>query len=437
MNHEDLETRLRQLGVVKGTRNLKPTRETADFPPPNQQTQPPSSVAGQQNTRLESLIPGGQVVETAEGGCFVVDKVYPLTHRHGMDRFEIARGVSLQTAVPYCQEPRFRGLLLQDCAFLDTETTGLAGAGTLAFMVGVAFFERGAGGDVLVARQYFLRDHGDEPAMLLLLDELVQQKAAVVTFNGRSFDLPLLDKRYLLNRSYSHLLSLPHLDLLPPSRRLWRTRIGSCALRHLEENLLLVQRTEEDVPGFMIPGLYVDYLQNNDAREMTRVFYHNQIDILSMVTLAGRLLAQLQQVDPGDHPIDIFSLGRWQMELGLLPEGEQNLRRAMVGDLPLAVYHETLYRLAEYLKRNGRRPEAIHLWQQIAATTFTDVTAHIELAKHYEWHEENLPLAIQWTKGAISLIDRWGSPNLKQWRPDLEHRLTRLQTKSDGCQPVP
>lgn len=429
MNQEDLETRLRHLGVVKGTRNLKSTRETADFSPPN--VAPPPAVE-LSHTKLESLMPGGQVVETAEGGCFVVDKVFPLTHRHGMDRFEIARGVSLQTAVSYCQEPRFHTIQLQDCAFLDTETTGLAGAGTFAFMVGVAFFERGASGDVLVARQYFLRDQGDEPAMLLLLDELLQQKAGVVTFNGRSFDLPLLDKRYLLNRSRSDIFSLPHLDLLPPSRRLWRTRIGSCALRQLEEKLLLVQRTEEDVPGFAIPGLYVNYLQTDDAREMGRVFYHNQVDILSMVTLAGRLLAQLERVEPGDHPMDVYSLGRWQMELGLLEEGEQNLRRALSGDLPLSVYHEALYRLAEHMKRNGRRPEAINLWQQIAATTFTDVIAHIELAKHYEWHEQNLSLALQWTKGAIDLIERWGNSELKKWWPDLQYRLMRLQTKMDS-----
>jgi hypothetical protein len=292
-------------------------------------------------------------------------------------------------------------------------------------MVGVAFFD----GEALVVRQYFLRDHGDEPAMLHLLDELLADKAGLVTFNGRTFDLPLLDTRCLMNRMPGRVLSVPHIDLLQPSRRLWRARFGSVALGNLEQNLLGLQRTHEDVPGFLIPGLYHDYLRSGDGRDLLRVFYHNEIDMLSMVTLAARVTRLLSQPDGGDHPIDRFSLGKWQAALGLIDQSEQNLRFAAQGDLPLDLYHKALFELSWLLKRNGRRPEAVSLWQQIAATTFDDVTAHIELAKFYEWHEPDLVAAIRWTEQALILSQSWGTSRYFLVRDELQHRLNRLRHK--------
>jgi hypothetical protein len=326
-----------------------------------------------------------------------------------------------ETAV-YLQDPRLNQINFRDFVFLDTETTGLAGAGTIAFMVGAAFFD----GEALVTRQYFLRDHGDEPAMLALLDELLAEKAGLATFNGRSFDLPLLDTRYLMNRMPGRVLDLPHIDLLHPARRLWRARLGSCALGSLEQNLLGLQRSHEDVPGFLIPGLYHDYVRSGDGREMARVFYHNEIDLVSMVTLAARVVRLLAQPDAGDHPIDLYSLGKWQASLDLTDFSEQNLRLAAQGDLPLELYHKALFELSWLLKRNGRRPEAVPFWQQIAATTFDDVTAHVELAKFYEWHEVELETAVRWIEQALQFAI------LPLIRNELNHRLARLKRKLEN-----
>jgi tetratricopeptide (TPR) repeat protein len=161
---------------------------------------------------------------------------------------------------------------------------------------------------------------------------------------------------------------------------------------------------------------------------MARVFYHNEIDMLSMVTLLPRVIRQFAHADEGDHALDLFSLGRWQQQMGLLAEAEQNLRRALAGDVSLAQYHQTLHELANLLKRNGRRPEALPLWQQIAATTFDDVTAHVELAMHYEWQEKDIATAIRWTEQALTLLHGVGANGLLL-RTELEHRLARLQGK--------
>lgn len=428
---DGLEKKLRRLGVVKGGRNLKPA------PPPDASLLKPISTPKPEFPAahrpsfvpIETVVPGLRVQETAVGACMIVDKVYPLSHYHGADRLQDLFTLDAAVTATITQNDKFNEINPGDLLFIDTETTGLAGAGTLAFMVGVAYFED----DALVVRQYFLRDHGDEAAMLHLLDDLLAAKAGLVSFNGRSFDIPLLDGRFLMNRMLSDVRHKPHLDLLPPSRRLWRCRLNSCALGNLEPAILNVRRTQEDVPGWLIPSLYTDYLRTGNGRDLSRVFYHNQLDMVSMVTLMARILRQFSQPDPSDHPLDLYSLGKWQASMGMATEAEQNLRLAAQGDMPLDFFHQNLHELGLLLKRNGRRAEAIPLWQQIAATSFDDISAHIELAKYYEWHEPDLPQAILWTEQALKLSQSWGN-RTDLVRDELEHRLTRLQQKQTNCE---
>ncbi|WP_420631157.1 ribonuclease H-like domain-containing protein [Candidatus Leptofilum sp.] len=434
--NNDLQAKLRRLGMVRGARQLKTPRTLKPAPPvdetllrPFPTPRSPKPFDDDDIQPLEKLLPGGQLVSTPDGDCFVLDQVYNVQHQHGDDRLADLLAFTPAAAAPFVKDDRLTKFGFRDFLFLDTETTGLAGAGTLAFMVGVGFFEPGARGERFVVRQYFLRDHGDEPAMLLLLDELLAQKAGLVTFNGRSFDIPLLEGRFIMNRLPTDLAERPHFDLLHPARRLWRHRLGSCALSSLEGSLLGLRRSQEDVPGWLIPSLYNQYLRSGDARELVRVFYHNEIDMVSMVTLAARVTRLLHQPDPGDHPIDLYSLGRWQADLGLTEAAEQNFRLAAQGELPLELYHQNLHRLALLLKRNGRAAEALPLWQQIAATSFDDVTAHEELAKYYEWQAQELDQALIWTEQALNLVGSWGRRQQQPTRAELEHRHARLQRK--------
>ncbi len=426
----DLQERLRRLGVTRGIRDL---RSPGEIPEAGQSPNFQSDIfsAGHKDiTRvLEKIFPGGRLEHTVEGPCFVVDQIYPLTHVHGHKPLADVLEQSSEVAAVFCKDSRIGDLRFQDLLFLDTETTGLAGAGVLAFMVGIAFFEKNGSTEVLVVRQYFLRDHGDERAMLILLEDLLTQKSGLVTFNGRTFDVPLLVNRYLMNRQSTRLSDVPHIDLLPPSRRLWRSRFGSVALGNLEKELLGVKRSGEDIPGWLIPGLYNDFLRSSDPRELRRVFYHNQLDMLSMVTLLNEVVCLFGSTGGEDHPLDLFSLGKWQADLGLIESAEMNLRRAATADLPLEFYHQTLHRLGLLLKRNGRRHEAVPFWQQWASTSLDDIEAFEELAKYYEWHERDLTAAVDWTEQALNLINNYSSQGAAFQRPQLEHRLARLRRK--------
>ncbi len=428
--NEQWEAKLRRLGVVKGTRHLKPAPPLPAFP-----VEPlfPNEVAVPSEPQpLTTLLPGLRPEENDEGACLIIDHVYPLTHEHGGHRVGDLLQFAPNTAVSFCGDQRLADLRFQDFVFIDTETTGLAGAGTFAFMVGAAFYD----GDAFVARQYFLRDHDDEPAMLHWLARLLQEKAGLISFNGRSFDLPLLDRRYLLNRM-GHMVGvapdMPHLDLLPPARRLWRARLGSVALTELEKKLLALRRSQDDVPGWLIPRLYYDYLQHGDGRDMARVFYHNQLDLITMVSLAQQLLRQFHQPQPYDDARDLLSLGKWQKDLGLDGAAETNLRLALAQqDLPLEAYQRALGLLADLLKRQERWTEAVELWQQAAVTSYDDVWAHLELAKYYEWRVHDLAQAQQWTEAALRLVNSWTPARASLVQTELAHRLARIWRKKQG-----
>lgn len=429
--NEDALARLRRLGVMKGARHLQTARRVSAPSAGEPRSFDATSDDAGEPQPLETLLPGLQTVQTPEGPCDVLDHVYPLKQRHGAQRLGDLLAHSGDCAARFCQDERLAPVTFRDLLFLDTETTGLNGAGTVAFMVGVGFFEQ----DAFVVRQLFLRDPGDEPAMLLLLQELVERHTGVVTFNGRSFDVPLLDGRFLINRLSSDLIQRPHVDLLPPARRLWRDRFSSCSLGSLEENLLGLRRSEDDVPGWIIPALYYQFLQTGDGRELARVFYHNRLDILSMVTLAERVARLFAQPDPADHPLELLGLGRWKVDLGYSREAEAALRMAAVPELETERFQEALLRLGALLKRDDRRDEAVTVWKQAAATSFDDVTAHIELAKHYEWQAGDLPRALTWTDRALQLVGAQNETDVDSIYAELQHRRARLQRKIERSGP--
>lgn len=433
---EEWQAKLQRLGVVKGVRELKrPPILPDEFATLPQKPELSSLPAfGESPQPLTTLLPGLQRLETADGGCYLLDQVFPLSHQHGEIRLGALLELMPAETVPFHGDSRLSDLTFADFLFLDTETTGLMGAGAFAFLVGIGFYENNA----YVLRQYFLQDHDDEYPMLTFLAEHLSQKPALLTFNGRSFDIPLLDRRYLMNRIghiVPHLRQMPHLDILPPSRRLWQLRLGSCALSQLEKNLLNIQRTQEDIPGWLIPRLYEEYLQHGNGQQMARVFYHNCQDILSMTTLAAQLVRQWSRPYLSDHPMDYLSLAKWQIHLGMAAKAESYLRHALTCDLPLEQYQETLLLLASLLKQQERRTEALPFWQQLAVTSYEDVTAHIELAKYHEWHSHDLPSAQHWTEEALRLANCWQPTRAEPLLGELAHRLARLWRKQERDTP--
>jgi uncharacterized protein YprB with RNaseH-like and TPR domain len=417
---EDIRRRLRELGVVKGTREL------ALLPP-------------RSRVAIEDLVTG-RFQTTSHGQCFVVEERYPLDHRHGSLPLSAYLDISPEIAAQIARDGALTGVDLRKACFLDTETTGLSGgAGTMAFVVGLGFFVE----KDFYVHQYFLRDPGDEPAMVETLAERLSKFEALISFNGIAFDVPILENRFILARIRPPTARLPHLDLLPPARRLWRYHLPSRALGALEREVLGVLREQDDVPSGVIPLLYRDYLRTGDAREMKRVLYHNVIDILSLVTLTALLCCIFANpwAETELSGAEFYGLGQWYASEDRLIETERAYRTALRlcsgpalrANLTPDLRAKALHDLAHLLKRSDRRTEAFAYWQQLAIETTDNVLAHVELAKHLEWHVENLSLAIGWTRAAIALVEKWPAGEYRNTTlADLRHRLERLERKADA-----
>jgi len=420
---EDLRRRLRELGVVRGVRELRTQIRARESGP-----------AGRR-APIEDLVPG-HFHTTSHGQCFVVDTAYPPDHLHGDLRLDSFLGLSPDVIAQVARDPALVSVDLRRVCFLDTETTGLSGGtGTMAFVVGLGFFVEGG----FLLRQYFLRDPGDEPAMIKALAEDLAGFEALASFNGRAFDVPIIENRFILARVPPPTAGVPHLDLLHPARRLWRHHLPSCALGTLEREALGVLREQDDVPGGVIPTLYRDYLRTGDAREMKRVLYHNAVDVLSLVTLAARLCStfatpKAKLESEGMSSAECYSLGRWYEAEDQPADAEWAYRAALGVDNAPDVRAAALRDLGYLLKRADRRTEALAFWQQLAleAAPNTDdfVLAHVELAKHFEWQLEDLSLARGWTRAALTRVEAW-PPGMRRdvQLAELRHRLARLERK--------
>lgn len=409
---QNLHDRLRRLGLTRGTGQIRQRSRRKGKP-------------------IEDLI-AGELVDTESGRFFRYLESYSLDHLHGQQPLStllphVPRGPAL-----LARDERLADVDLERIAFVDTETTGLAGGtGTYAFLVGVGAFREGA----FVLHQFFMRDYGEEPAQLQAVGELLDGMEAVVSFNGKSFDLPLLETRFIMSRQPPRLVDVPHLDLLPAARRLWKYRLASCALSSLEDEVLAVRRTQADVPGWLIPGLYADYARSGDAREMPRIFYHNAQDILSLVTLAARmcdLLVPENSVSDDLPGEDLYGLGRLFSDLGDAERAEQAYARAARSSQARWVRERAMRDLAHLLKRQERRTEALPWWEELARTEGA-VYAYEELAKHYEWQAGDPNRALAWTRDAADLVRGWPRGAKRRTAlAELEHRMARLERKVAG-----
>lgn len=402
---QDLTDRLRRLGLGKGPEGIKPPE--------------------QRRAKVENLIPG-RLVTDGKHTCFLVENSYPLAHVHGSRPLGSLLGLTTDSAALFSRDLTLKTLTFRDYLFIDTETTGLSGgAGTITFMVGVGFFE----GDQFIVYQYFLRSPSDELMMLDHLAEQVKRRPGVVSFNGRSFDIPLLTNRYILNRKQPPFTISPHLDLLHPSRRLWRYSLESCRLTALEFELLGVRRDQADIPSGIIPMIYRDYLISGNAIEMPRIFYHNRIDVISLVELAELVCRSF--VTPESilqNGSEWFSIGNWYESLDMQQEAERAYRNALQ-DFKHDYYEPALSRLGWLLKREDRKEEAAVVWKQLASVEMDDIKGHLELAKDNEWRTGDLEEAARWTRRALDLVEKWPKRLHELARPDLVHRLDRLEKK--------
>ncbi len=268
--------------------------------------------------------------------------------------------------------------------FLDTETTGLAGgSGIYAFLVGLAWWDSGG----LQVEQFFMRDFGEEHSLLLALDERMAKRRVLVTFNGKSFDWPLLETRFRMTRAIAPRVPAAHLDLLHPARQLWRPRLNSVRLAELERHVLCVSTgsrldwtRENDVDSAMIPELYFSYVRGGAAEPLVPVFQHNQMDLRGLAALAGRIFEMIggpQSNGDGtaeatssatDHPLDLYGLSRLLDRRGEPALARKACSAALVAGLPIEHDRAARRDLARFAKRAGDLPGAVELWKSILGT---------------------------------------------------------------------
>ena len=390
--------------------------------------------AREQDTGIESTVPG-QVIETPRGPCFVVETRYPLDHLHGCYRLSNL-SPNDHPSLPLARlagNERLSDLRFRSAIFFDIETTGLGtGSGTYAFMIGLGAFD----GDEFCLRQYFMRDYHEEAALLDHLSQQMRDGSWWVTFNGRNFDVPVLETRFICS-GYPQmpLAHAPHLDLLYPARRLWRKRLGSCALSSLEVHLLGLTR-ESDVPGWQIPDLYFDYLRYGETQPMRQVFVHNALDILSLVTLTSKANAVLSDPfgEAVEHPEDRYSLGVMYESGRERDLAQRAYEQALQERLPPDLQDDALRRLSFIYKRNGQIERAVRIWETLSRPNNT--YAYVELAKYYEHHRRDHQTAASLVREIMAWRELPAGGQCS--RPALAHRLSRLHRKlGKGVLPVP
>jgi uncharacterized protein YprB with RNaseH-like and TPR domain len=374
-------------------------------------------------------VPIAKVVEgtefsTEDGEIFLVEKTYPQEYRHGVQ--PLSRRPGLEIIRQYLGA--VSGVDYSQIVFLDTETSGLAGgSGVFAFMVGLGFFEE-TGFKVI---QIFMRNPDEEPGLLTALDGFLNPFQTMVSFNGKSFDIPLLNTRYILNQRKSPLEAKLHLDLLQLARKIWRDRLVNRSLGELEKEILAFTRQEEDVPGYLIPQLYFDYLKTGNATSLRSIFYHNTIDIVSMAALFLFITQIIESPLQYDIPsLDVAALARLLEGLGKLEEAASLYEYCIDRGLPSSAFIKTIERYALMRKKQGHLELSSIFWAKAAERGY--IPAHIELAKIYEHYSKDFLLALEWVNRAIERVQSdFSLPGYlrKEYLDDLHHRNARLNSK--------
>ncbi len=374
---------------------------------------------------IEQLIEG-EVISTPYGEAFQVKGQFSSDYRYGEMTLSEILAIPTYPAHLLSRDERFKDLDLRKTLFLDTETTGLTGGtGTFVFMVGLGFFSEGG----FQTQQLFMRDYSEEKACLSLLNPLLDSFEFLVTFNGRHYDIPLLETRFILSRMDSRIREKPNFDLLFPSRKIWKGAYENCRLVTLESRLLGMGR-ENDIPSEWIPHFYFEYVQTGDAREIQRVFYHNRMDILTMAALMGRI--HLVYHDPqAARPrkgVEHFSLGRLFWDHGLrekaIPCFEIALRRC---DDDLA--WDVMRWLSQAFKKTGRLERARSLWEEMATWPYQkEAFPFIELAKYHEHRLGDFDRAIAYVDQALERA----RPDRPRELESLLQRKQRLEGKRLG-----
>ncbi len=307
--------------------------------------------------------------------------------------------------------------------YLDTETTGLGGSGTVAFLVGTGFLTDNG----FEVHQFLMRDYPEEPYLLKHVAAGLERFDVLCTFNGTTFDVPLLESRFLMNRMDRGCLEMPHIDLLHMCRRLWKLRLGRCNLGRLEEVILGSPRTD-DLPGSEVPQRYFDYLKTKRIELLDDILKHNAQDIISLCVLLNHMADLYLHPEKIRFSEDVYSMGRALERINRTENARhcyRLARRGRMGDSAGTA-------LAMSYRRSGEREQAVEIWQEMVSECRGGIVPYVELAKYEEHVRRDVPAALAWTEKALILLSE---PSLREGRTvqeaqnELQYRRQRLLRK--------
>jgi uncharacterized protein YprB with RNaseH-like and TPR domain len=376
----------------------------------------------------------GQEIENECGKFFLVRRDFPLDAEQGNIKIgAVLDCIPEHIAITAC-DPDLEEFNPAETCFIDTETTGLSGGtGTMAFLVGVGYFADG----MFRLEQCLMRDFDEEEAMLHHLNGIFARCNAVVSFNGKSFDVPLLRTRFISNRQPFRLDAALHFDLLHAARRIWKLRLKDCSLGNVEREVLGIQRTG-DIPSAEIPQIWFDYIRTRDARLLKRVFQHHRMDILSLPVLTA-LLSQCVETPDGEdleHAEDRLSLIRLHFRQKRYPDVITHAQKLLETENETEdfVRKQCLELLAFAFKRTQDWRQMADTLELMAREFPSDALSRHELAKLYEHRMRNLPAAKKMceeaiqhleTRANLEIADEFETMQIQAFRS----RLERIQRK--------
>ncbi|MBW6472389.1 MAG: ribonuclease H-like domain-containing protein [Anaerolineaceae bacterium] len=317
---------------------------------------------------------------------------------------------------------------LNKCLFLDTETTGLStSGGTFAFMVGIGWFEE----NHFTIRQYFLISPDQEEAMLLDLENKLAKHQNIVTYNGIGFDIPILKARFKYHRIPTTIVNIKQIDLLKYARMLFRYQFDNRSLKSIESKVLNFTRSEEEIPGYLAPIIYQDYLKTGELQDITGVFYHNEMDVISLAAL-------LKIIDEVSHEIDIHFSAYETLHYSLARQFERTREYSKAIDyyskalkqpkLPDSIRRNCYLCLANIYKKSNQIDKAMVFWEY--ASEFGSTESSIEIAKIFEHKIKNYELALDYCKKALLLLENdVNSMKRAVLKDQIEYRIERLKAK--------
>jgi uncharacterized protein YprB with RNaseH-like and TPR domain len=374
---------------------------------------------------LPAVVLPGARIETPHGPVRRVDHVLEPAYCHGRAPVQAALTAEVEALARLALDASLAGIDPAGALFIDTETTGLSGGtGTLPFLIGFARFEA----ESLVVTQLLLESPGEEGPMLEVLRAAVEACSVLVSYNGKTFDWPLLTTRFVLNRVPPP-APKPHLDLLHVARRLFRGRLGSARLVTMEEEILGMRR-ERDIDGAEIPGVYWSFLRHRDGAQMAQVMEHNANDLVALAALMGVVAQRYATLHAHDDPLDHLALAKVARRAKDPAKAELFARAAAEGGGEADTTVQASLLRAELYKRRGDVALAQRALEDAVAAAGSRgplaAPAHLALAKLHEHHTKDLARALLHARHTVP-AETPGDATRRQAR--LEQRLARAVAK--------